>query len=151
VFKPEVHYQGHMSLDVHGKIYKIEEVKQITERFRKREFVVEIEDGRYPQTVLFQITGDRCELLDDFNIDDEVNISFNLRGREWTSPKGDVKFFNSLDVWKMERRGDQADVSSGDSHSSGSHSVDSPSSAAPDDGPPLPTEQPGWLEKDIPF
>jgi hypothetical protein len=96
-----------MGFTVGGKLHKIFETKQITERFRKREFVVELMDNpQYPQMVMFQLTGDRCGQLDEFNVDDEVSIEFSLRGREWTSPQGEVKYFNSLDVWKLERAGD---------------------------------------------
>ena len=118
-------------MEVSGKIYKVDETKQVTERFRKRELVVEIEDGRYPQTVLFQLTGDRCEMLDGFAVGDEIKLDFNLRGREWTSPKGEVKFFNSLDVYRLEKLGAQQGQSA--------------------DEPPLPDEPPGWVDDDLPF
>lgn len=90
-----------MAIETTGKLFKIFETKQITERFSKREFVVEVQDGKYPQSVLFQLTGDRCANLDSFREGDEVRIEFNLRGREWTSPKGEVRYFNSLDVWRL--------------------------------------------------
>lgn len=93
-------------LQVTGTIYKIEETKQVTERFTKREFVVEVEDGKYPQLVLFQMTGDRCQNLDGYAKGQEIRVEFNLRGREWTSPKGEVRFFNSLDVWRLDKVGD---------------------------------------------
>lgn len=92
-----------MGFNISGKLHTIFETKQITERFQKREFVVELADNpKYPQVVLFQLTGDRCGRLDEFRVDDEVRIEFSLRGREWTSPQGDVKYFNSLDVWSLE-------------------------------------------------
>lgn len=90
-----------MAIETTGKLFKIFETKQVTERFSKREFVVEVQDGKYPQTVLFQLTGDRCANLDSFREGDEVRVEFNLRGREWTSPKGEVRYFNSLDVWRL--------------------------------------------------
>jgi hypothetical protein len=52
--------------------------------------------------VLFQLTGDRCAQLDGMAVGDEVRIDFSLRGREWRSPSGEIKYFNSLDVWKVE-------------------------------------------------
>jgi hypothetical protein len=94
-----------MGLETTGKIHIVYETKQITERFRKREFVVELgQNPKYPQFVLFQLTGDRCESLDQFKVGDEVSIDFSLRGREWKSPKGEIKFFNSLDVWEVTDR-----------------------------------------------
>jgi hypothetical protein len=92
-----------MGIEATGKLHTIFETKQVSERFSKREFVVELADNpKYPQTVLFQLTGDRCAQLDGMNVGDPVRIEFSLRGREWRSPSGDVKYFNSLDVWKIE-------------------------------------------------
>jgi Domain of unknown function (DUF3127) len=125
-----------MGITVSGKLHKIFETKQITERFQKREFVVEMTDNpQYPQVVLFQLTGDRCGQLDEFKVDDPVQIEFSLRGREWTSPQGEVKFFNSLDVWTLESAG---------------------GASAPDRGdeePPLPDGPPPGFDDndDIPF
>ena len=101
-----------MGLETHGRIHAIFDAQQVTERFRKREFVLELSDNpRYPQYVQFQLTGDRCEGLDGFQVGDEVRVEFSLRGREWTSPRGETKFFNSLDVWKLERTGDAVGAS----------------------------------------
>ena len=95
-----------MGMETTGRIHALFETQQITERFRKREFVVELADNpRYPQYVLFQLTGDRCEGLDGFEVGEEVRVEFSLRGREWKSPKGELKYFNSLDVWTLERLG----------------------------------------------
>lgn len=92
-----------MGLQISGKIHTIYEAKQVTDRFTKREFVLELADNpKYPQTVLFQLTGDRCSQLDGLKTGDQVNIEFSLRGREWKNPQGEVKYFNSLDVWKIE-------------------------------------------------
>jgi hypothetical protein len=91
-----------MAMEVTGKLRAIFDTKQVSERFTKRELVLELADGKYPQSVLFQLTGDRCAILDQFQVGDEVRLEFNLRGREWKSPQGEVKYFNSLDVWRME-------------------------------------------------
>ena len=92
-----------MGMEAVGKLHTIFETKQVSERFTKREFVVELADNpKYPQVVLFQLTGDRVSQLDDMKVGDQVRIEFSLRGREWRSPKGEVKYFNSLDVWKLE-------------------------------------------------
>ncbi len=92
-----------MGIEATGKLHTIFETKQVSERFSKREFVVELADNpKYPQVVLFQLTGDRCAQLDGMRVGDEVRIEFSLRGREWRSPSGELKYFNSLDVWKVE-------------------------------------------------
>jgi single-stranded DNA-binding protein len=95
-----------MGIEATGKLHTIFETKQVSERFSKREFVVELTDNpKYPQVVLFQLTGDRCAQLDGLRVGDAVRIDFSLRGREWRSPAGEVKYFNSLDVWKVEAAG----------------------------------------------
>jgi hypothetical protein len=92
-----------MGIEITGKLHTINDTKQVSERFSKREFVVELADNpKYPQLVLFQLTGDRCTQLDEHKVGDEVRIEFSLRGREWRSPQGELKYFNSLDVWKLE-------------------------------------------------
>lgn len=91
-----------MGIEATGKLHAIYETKQVSQRFTKREFVLELADNpKYPQLVLFQLTGDRCSQLDDLQVGDQVAIDFSLRGREWRSPSGEVKYFNSLDVWKI--------------------------------------------------
>lgn len=130
-----------MSMQTEGKIHATMEAQQITERFRKREFVLELEAGsRYPQTVLFQLTGDRCGELDAFSVGDDVRVEFSLRGREWTSPKGEVRFFNSLEVWGIERMG------GGGGGSAPSGPGGSGGASGGLDDPPPPTD-----DDDIPF
>lgn len=91
-----------MSFEVEGKLFKKFDTAQVTNTFKKREFVLELEDGSYPQFVSFQLVQDRCGVLDPYKEMDVIKVSFNLRGREWTSPKGEVKYFNSLNAWKIE-------------------------------------------------
>ncbi|HEB88341.1 MAG TPA: DUF3127 domain-containing protein [Deltaproteobacteria bacterium] len=96
-----------MNMQTQGRIHAIFDAAQVTQRFRKREFVLELDGAsRYPQYVMFQLTGDRCEALDGFSPGEEVSVEFSLRGREWTSPKGEVRFFNSLEVWSVDRVGE---------------------------------------------
>jgi len=93
-----------MALEVTGKLHKVFDTQQVTERFNKREFVLALE-GRHPQLVLFQLTGKHCTDLDGHQPGEELRVEFTLRGREWTSRQGEVKFFNSLEVSKLERVG----------------------------------------------
>ena len=89
-----------------GELKVINEVQQISDSFKKREFVVVDASGQYAQTILFQAVQDRCDLLNNFKVGDNVEVTFFLRGREWTNPKdGVVRFFNSLDAWKIEPLG----------------------------------------------
>lgn len=78
---------------------------QVSEKFSKREFVLTDASSMYPQDILFQLTQDKCNLLDAVNVNDQIEVSFNLRGREWTSPQGEVRYFNTLDAWRIEKVG----------------------------------------------
>lgn len=85
--------------------------------FTFRRFVLETADNpRYPQYVEFQTTRDNIDKLDDFEVGDEIRVSFNLRGREWTSPKGEVKYFNTLDAWRIEHAGAAPSRARGGAH-----------------------------------
>jgi hypothetical protein len=86
-----------------GSVKLIHATAQITEKFAKREFVVTDTTSQYPQDILFQATQDKCGLLDQFQAGDQVEVSFNLRGREWTSPQGEVKHFNTIEAWRIEK------------------------------------------------
>ena len=77
------------------------EVK-VSEKFKKREFVLTDNAQSYPQTILFQLTQDRCSLIENAKVGDEVTVHFLLKGREWKNPQGEIKFFNSLDVFRVE-------------------------------------------------
>ncbi len=90
-----------MSFEIEGKLYKKFDTAQVTDTFKKREFVIEL-DGPYPQYVIFQLTQDRCGVLDSYSETDKIKVFFDLRGREWKSPQGEFKYFNSLNAWKIE-------------------------------------------------
>lgn len=103
-----------MNMQVQGRIHVVFPAEQVTQRFRKREFVLELDAAsRYPQFVLFQLTGDRCGALDAFAAGDEVRVEFSLRGREWKSPKGETRYFNSLEVWSIDRAGETGEAGGG--------------------------------------
>jgi hypothetical protein len=87
-----------------GTVKVINPTQVISEKFSKREFVIETQD-QYPQLVMFQATQDKCSLLDNVQLSSQVEVSFNLRGREWTSPAGEVKYFNTLEAWRIEKVG----------------------------------------------
>jgi hypothetical protein len=88
-----------------GTVKVVNNTVQVSEKFSKREFVVTDSTGMYPQDISFQATQDKCSLLDGIQAGDQVEVSFNLRGREWTSPQGEVKYFNTLEAWRIEKAG----------------------------------------------
>lgn len=89
-------------MDITGILKLKTEAQQVSDKFRKREFVLTDNSSQYPQHISFQLTQDKCSLLDQYKVGDEIKVHFNLRGREWTSPKGEVKYFNTLEAWRIE-------------------------------------------------
>ena len=86
---------------IKGEIKAICEAVQVTEKFKKREFVLIDDSSAYPQYINFQLVQDKCELIDGIQIGQRIEVNFNLRGREWTDKNGDLKYFNTLDVWRI--------------------------------------------------
>src|SRR5690606_6185569 len=95
-------------MEVTGTVKKVFQEQQISPSFKKREVVVTTEE-QYPQTVAIEFTQDKTDLLDNVNEGDRVSISINIRGREWTSPKGEVKYVVSLQGWKIQNQQAAAD------------------------------------------
>ena len=89
-------------MNVQGTIYKVGEIQKVSEKFQKREVVIRT-GGDYPQLIGCQLTQDRCNLIDERNVGDEVDASINLRGREWTNPKDNsVRYFNTIEIWQVD-------------------------------------------------
>jgi hypothetical protein len=89
-------------MEVTGKIKKIDETKTFGNNgFRKREMVVTTEE-QYPQMIMIEFVQDKCDLLNNFKVGDDVKVSINLRGREWVNPQGETKYFNSITGWRIE-------------------------------------------------
>ncbi|MEL6672653.1 MAG: DUF3127 domain-containing protein [Bacteroidota bacterium] len=89
-------------MTIQGKLHVKYDTKQVSDRFRKREFVIEYADNpMYPQYVTFQLVQDKCEQLDAFQEGAMIQVDFDLRGRSWQSPQGETRYFNSLDAWRL--------------------------------------------------
>jgi len=92
-------------MEVEGKIKVIGETKEYgSNGFRKREVVLTTEE-QYPQFLNIEFIQDKTEVVDNFNVGDHVKIGINLKGREWVSPQGETKYFNSIQGWRIEKAG----------------------------------------------
>lgn len=69
--------------------------------FQKRDLVITTEE-QYPSDIIIQFTQSKCALLDTLQVGQRVKVHFNLQGREWISPQGEVKYFNTVVGWKIE-------------------------------------------------
>jgi len=86
-----------MSFEIEGKLHKKFETENKTATFQAREFVIEINTNNYMQYIKFQLTQDRCEMVDAYKEGDQIKVHFDLRGREWNE-----KYFTNLNAWKIE-------------------------------------------------
>lgn len=84
-----------------GRIHEIYDEQQVSEKFRKREFVLEVVDGQYPEHIKFQLTQDKTSLIDSFKVGQEAKVSFNLRGRGFNK-NGQTLYFTNLEAWRIE-------------------------------------------------
>ena len=90
--------------ELNGVVKLKRDEQKVSDSFKKREFVVTDNSSNYPQHILFQLTQERCRQLDEINVGDQVKVSFFIKGREWQGKDGSgVKYFTSLDAWKVER------------------------------------------------
>ena len=89
--------------NITGVIKKKFPEQQVSEKFRKRDFVLTDNSSQYPQHITFQLVQDRCSLIDGFNEGQEIKVFFNLRGREYTDKRtNEIRFFNTVEAWKIE-------------------------------------------------
>lgn len=92
-----------MSFEISGKLHKKFDIEQKSEKFKSREFVIET-SGDYPQYIKFQITQDKCSLVDKFEEGSTIKVYFDLRGREWQG-----KYFTNLNAWRIDGESSQSD------------------------------------------
>ncbi len=89
-------------MEIQGKVKMVGETQTFGNNgFRKREIVITTEE-QYPQHIMVEFVQDKTDLLNSYAVGQSVKISINLRGREWTNPQGEVKYFNSIQGWRIE-------------------------------------------------
>jgi len=89
-------------MEITGKIKKIDDAKTVgSSGFKIREMVVTTNE-QYPQMILIQFVQDKCDLLNNYQVGQDVKVSINLRGREWINPQGEAVYFNTIQGWRIE-------------------------------------------------
>ncbi len=121
------------SFEIEGKLHKIFETESKTSSFQAREFVIETVDGSYSQFVKFQLTQDRCALIDDYSEGEQIKVHFDLRGREWQG-----KYFTNLNAWRLEKPTATAEASA-------------PPPASGEEDFPNANDEPAAFDDDLPF
>jgi len=89
-------------MEIKGKVHEIGALQQVSETFKKRDLIIEYaENPTYPEYIRFEALQDKTALFDTLKQGDDVEVSFNLRGRPWTDKTGKTSYFNSLVVWRI--------------------------------------------------
>lgn len=124
-----------MGFEITGKLVEKFESVKVTDRFTKRDFVIEQRESagvnEFVEHIKFQLIQDRCDLIDKFQLGDVIRINFNIKGRRWEKD-GNVSYFNNLEAWKIESQQPAPEVQ------------DSPPPHSIEDIPPEPSD-------DLPF
>lgn len=95
-------------MELNGTVKKLTEAQTFASGFQKREMVI-VTDEQYPQPISIEFLQDNVHLLNTVKEGDKVKVGINLRGREWVSPQGETKYFNSIVGWRIEKSsGDKA-------------------------------------------
>lgn len=89
-------------MELQGTVKLITDTQTFASGFQKRELVLTTQE-QYPQPINIEFLSDKISLLDQISVGDEVKIGINLRGREWVSPQGETKYFNSIVGWRIEK------------------------------------------------
>jgi hypothetical protein len=90
-------------MKITGTLKLKKDTQVVSEQFSKREFVLTVVDGAFSNDILIQLTKDKVTLINDVNIGDLLEVEVNLKGKEWNSPSGEVKYFNTIEAWKIQK------------------------------------------------
>ncbi len=88
-------------MKIEGELILVKDTQVVTDKFQKREFVVKT-DEKYPQTILVELQGQNCDIIDAYKIGQNISVDLNLRGRIWQNPQGEEKYFTTIVAWKVQ-------------------------------------------------
>lgn len=104
-------------MELSGKLKLKYEEQVVSSKFKKRDFVLSTDlSTPYPNHILIQLTQDKCGMLDNFNIGDELKVQINISGKEWSGAQG-IKYFNTISAWRIEKIGNSSNSNSQQSQS----------------------------------
>lgn len=89
-------------MELQGIVKKISDIQTFASGFQKRELVL-LTQEQYPQPINIEFLQEKINLLDNVSEGENIKIGINIKGREWTSPQGEVKYFNSITGWRLEK------------------------------------------------
>ncbi len=92
-------------MELQGTVKKVFETQTFASGFQKREMIL-LTQEQYPQPISIEFLSDKINLLDNLHEGENIKVGINIRGREWTNPQGEVKYFNSITGWRVEKATD---------------------------------------------
>ena len=99
-----------MAFEISGKVIDISPVNQVSDKFKKREFVIEKKEAGgsavFIDYIKFQLLQDKCDLINESYLNEEIKIWFNVKGNKWERD-GKINYFTNLDAWKIEKMSGQ--------------------------------------------
>lgn len=93
-------------MEIKGYIKVIKEIQQISDKFQKREFVIET-DEQFKQCIQLELHQDKVDIIDAYSVGELVTVSINIRGKLWTNQQGEDKYFNTILAWRIQRENSQ--------------------------------------------
>ena len=91
-------------MKVTGKIHNVGALRLVSDKFKSKDVVL-LTDEKFPQYITIQFTQEKTNMISEENIGEQVEVSINLRGREWKSPTGEIKYFNTIEGWQINAVG----------------------------------------------
>jgi Domain of unknown function (DUF3127) len=95
-----------MAFEIIGRVIDISPVNQVSDKFKKREFVIEKKESGgaavFIDYIKFQLIQDKCDLINESYLNEEIKVWFNLKGNKWERD-GKINYFTNLDAWKIEK------------------------------------------------
>ncbi|MDX9929915.1 MAG: DUF3127 domain-containing protein [Bacteroidales bacterium] len=109
-----------MAFEITGRLIDITPVMQVSDKFRKREFVIERKESSggavFVDYIKFQLLQDKCDIIDESYLREEIRVLFNIKGNRWEK-EGRVNYFTNLDAWKIEKLSEGEEEYAGPPHS----------------------------------
>jgi len=118
-----------MAFELEGVVRHILEPQTFASGFSKREFVIEVEDGKFPQMIKFEAVKEKTSILDGVSVGDRVQVTFDIRGNEYKE-----RFYVNLNAWKLSKSGEGG----GDSETTANSSLEASFDNEPDDSDDIP-------------
>ena len=88
-------------MELQGTVKKIFDTQTLQVVFKKKRNGF-IDSGTISSAYFNRILSDKINLLDNVSEGETVKLESILEV-EWTNPQGEVKYFNSITAWRLEK------------------------------------------------